>query len=204
MQQNTFLPIFRFITAGVVITAVIAQLAYGINHDPNYSVANFFSFFTIESNILGALAFIVAGWAALKGKSSLKLDLLRGAATLYMAITGVVYVLLLSNIDVQTPLPWVNLVLHYLFPIVMVVDWLIDSPKKGITFKSGLIWLVFPVLYGVYSLVRGAQTGWYPYPFLNADKLGYGEVAVNMAFVAAASVVMAGAVVGLARLADKR
>ena len=43
-----------------------------------------------------------------------------------------------------------------------------------------LLWvLAWAMLYLVYTMLRGAAVGWYPYPFLNpANVGGYGGVAV--------------------------
>jgi hypothetical protein len=38
---------------------------------------------------------------------------------------------------------------------------------------DALWWLAFPGVYFTYVLVRGALTGWYPYPFLDAGDLGF-------------------------------
>jgi hypothetical protein len=40
--------------------------------------------------------------------------------------------------------------------------------------------LVFPLLFAAYSLIRGAFSRWYPYPFLDAGNLGYGQAAANI------------------------
>jgi hypothetical protein len=40
-------------------------------------------------------------------------------------------------------------------------------------FRWSLIWLAYPVLYLVYSLVRGAFVDWYPYPFINPVTSGW-------------------------------
>ena len=75
-------------------------------------------------------------------RSSVWLSQLRGAATLYMAITGMIFSLLLSGADVQTPIPWVNSTLHYVFPLFIVIDWLVDRSVRPLSFKQGLIFLV--------------------------------------------------------------
>lgn len=200
MQRLQAIGLYRLVTTAVVAAAIITQLVYGIQTIDGFTVTNFFSFFTIESNIIGAVVLGVAGVAALQKRSIERLAYLRGAATLYMTITGIVYVLLLSNADVQTPLPWVNLVLHYIFPVVILVDWLLDNPARSIRFKKALVWLIFPLLYAAYSFVRGASTGWYPYPFLNVDAIGVHDVLVNCLFIAAGGVLAVGAIVGLAKL----
>ncbi|MEC5179728.1 Pr6Pr family membrane protein [Arthrobacter sp. CG_A4] len=84
----------------------------------------------------------------------------------YMTITGIVYSLLLSDVEVNTPIPWVNVVLHFTIPTVMVIDWLVDLPRIRVSLRESLIWLAFPLLYLVYSLLRGPIVGWYPHPFL--------------------------------------
>jgi len=57
--------------------------------------------------------------------------------------------------------------------------------------RIGLAWLLYPLAYLVYTLIRGAQVDWYPYPFLDVSRHGYGGVLLNCAvmlvgFVAAA------------------
>jgi hypothetical protein len=42
-----------------------------------------------------------------------------------------------------------------------------------------LIWLIFPILYFLYILLRGAISNAYPYPFLDVGKLGYDQAIVN-------------------------
>ena len=105
-------------------------------------------------------------------------DLVRGAAVVYMSVTGIVFTLLLSNTDVDTAIPWVNTVVHQLMPIVIVADWLLDPPADRLTTRQGLLWLTFPLAWLAYTLIRGSLTGLYPYPFLNPANGGYGSVAI--------------------------
>ena len=70
-----------------------------------------------------------------------------------------------------------NVVVHRLFPIVVIVDWLIDPPRTSISVRGSLVWLAFPLLWTGYTLVRGALVDWYPYPFLDPADGGYGTVA---------------------------
>ena len=62
-------------------------------------------------------------------------------------------------------------------PIVMVADWLVSPPRHGLTSRRALVWMIFPLAYCIYSLLRGPIVDWYPYPFLNPDSVGgYGGV----------------------------
>jgi len=179
MKQNQYIVAYRVGVSLLVLVAVWAQLLHGISSISGFHTANFFSFFTIQSNLLGALALLVASSYLSRGKTSAWADNLRGASAFFMLMTGVIYTLLLANADVQTPIPWVNFVLHYLFPIVMLLDWVLIPPKKLPTLRQSSLWLIYPVLYVVYSLIRGAVTGWYPYPFLSVSSLGLWQVILN-------------------------
>ena len=59
-------------------------------------------------------------------------------------------------------------------------DWVLFVPKGTIRWKSALIWLVYPLVYAVYSLIHGAVTGFYPYPFINVGEFGYDKIFLNM------------------------
>ena len=168
MNRRDFIAGYRLFFGVLAASAVIVQLAYGAQR--GWSTVNFFSFFTIESNIFAILVLLLS--TSFHGK---RWELIRGAATLYMTTTGLVYVFLLTGLEesLQTTLPWVNAVLHYITPVVMFLDWFVDRPKNYITFKTGLYWITFPLAYLAYSLIRGAITNWYPYPFLDPTKQGY-------------------------------
>jgi hypothetical protein len=115
-------------------------------------------------------------------------DALRTAVTLYMTITGVVFAVLLAGLQesLDTHIAWVNFVVHTLQPIVLVVDWLIDPPRHRLPWSVAAAWLAFPVAWFAYTLVRGAQVGWYPYPFVDVGEHGYGRVLVNAVVLAVA------------------
>jgi hypothetical protein len=183
---------------GVLITRVlrVAGAALGIaalaaaNSERTGSVANFLSFFTIESNILTVVVLLVGG--ALDPRST-RWAYFRGAVTLYMVITGIVYAALLSDIPVGLSSPWINRALHQILPLVVLVDWLFRPPWPRVSAGRALAWLAFPLAYFAYSLIRGPFADWYPYPFLDPRPHGYDHVvgyalvlAVGMAVLALA------------------
>lgn len=182
---------YRLAVAAVVLVAVGAQFATAAA--ANYSAANFFSFFTIQSNLIGAASFIVAALTPRRSRQSFGLSLFRGAATLYMAITGVVFSLLLRGLEesLQTTVPWINTVLHYLFPLIIVIDWLLDRTVRGLRTRDGLLFLVYPIAYLAYSLIRGPIVDWYPYPFIDPRPTGYGQVVLGALVVAVVAVLAA-------------
>ncbi len=167
-----------------VLTLVALGVQLSVTIDHRLSVVNFFSFFTNLSNIFGAVVLV---YLAIRPGTG---DSVRGAATTYLAITGIVYNLLLRGEDLGVLKPWINVVLHVVMPIVMLLDWLLDPPGRPIPLRRALWWLAFPLVYVGYSLIRGAVVAWYPYPFLNpahpggyARVFGFG-VGIALAFVA--------------------
>lgn len=163
-------------TIGLV--AIVSQLFGSIA--AGRDIANFFSFFTIQSNVLAALLLISIGLYIVRGGKGKSIAYIRGAITLYMTMTGIIYAVLLSGNEValQTTIPWVNVVLHYALPVVVFTDWMLFPPKRKVEFRKALWWLAFPIAYLIYSLVRGSYTGWYPYPFINPAAHGWEYVLV--------------------------
>ena len=177
MKQNkNFLVGYR-IGSGLLGLVAVATEIIALVHRGIFRADNFFSFFTIESNIFAAIILLISAFFGTR--SSPTFMLWRGAATLYMAITGIVFSVLLSGLEaaVLTAVPWDNIVLHYIMPVAVFIDWLFDRQSSRPAFRQCLVWLVFPIIFVAYSLVRGHVTGWYPYPFLNPAEHGYTGVA---------------------------
>jgi hypothetical protein len=185
---------------GLLALAAIATQAISLSSLGIFNPGNFFSFFTILSNLIAAAVLLVAV-ARWRSERSRRLDLVRGGAVVYMAVTGIVYSLLLRGADVDTALVWVNVVVHYLMPVVMVADWLIDPPAERITYGQGLLWLSFPFVWTIYTLIRGAIVTWYPYPFLDPTNGGYATVAL---YSLAILVVMFAVCIGVVALGNAR
>ena len=166
--------------------------------DSSFQQANFFSFFTIQSNILAVAALFLLVLVPRSGRTAL-VDGARSAAVLYMAITGVVFALLLSGLqeDLQTTIPWVDFVVHKLMPIVLVADWLIDPPRNRLPRWTVLAWLAYPLAWVAYTLARGAVVDWYPNPFVDVTGLGYGGVLGRSVLLAAGSALAGAALLWL-------
>ena len=103
---------------------------------------------------------------------------------MYILVVGLVYFFVLRNIaDLQGWDSVANAILHYAIPILYVLYWLLFVEKAGLKWSYSFNWLIYPAVYFVYSLIRGEITKWYPYPFLNAGKLGYTDVLKNSAVI---------------------
>ena len=87
-------------------------------------------------------------------------------------------IVLLSDVDVQLQVNWAEFTLHKLFPVVVVLDWIVDPPRVPLGLRDAVVWLVYPIAWTAVTMVRGAVDGWYPYPFLDPANGGYVSVAV--------------------------
>ncbi len=188
MDRRAVISTYRIGFAVATIAAIAAQAA-DLNARGVFNAANFFSYFTIQSNLIAVAVFLV-GVAWWRTTPSMAWELVRGAAVLVMTVTFVVFALLLADTDVDTALPWVNTVVHQIMPIAVIVDWLIDPPDRRISLRQSLRWLTYPLLWTGYTLVRGQSAGWYPYPFLDPADGGYGSVALYIVAILAFGVAL--------------
>ncbi len=192
----------RIAFAVLAAVAITYQLARLQGHPTFRGEGNFFSFFTIQSNILAATMLVLTAIVPRDDRTRL-FEIVRGAATFSIAITGVVFALLLSGLQEQldTHNAFANAVVHYVVPAAAVVDWLLDPPRLRLGAKAALAWLAYPLVWFGYTLVRGAAVDWYPYPFVDVHEHGYGGVFLRgVAFLAA----FAAGALAFARLARRR
>ncbi len=202
MTETSVLPrVLRAAFAALAVAAIVDTLSVSLD-SPTFSPVNFFSYFTIEANLAGIVVLGIGALALPVGRS---FDAVRGAVTLYLVMTGIIYAALLSNVGVGLAAPWTNTVLHRVMPAVVLVDWLLLPPRRRISYRVGLSWLAFPLVYFAYSLIRGPSAHWYPYPFLDPDHHGgYGRVALYAVVLAVGIAVLALAVVWAGEALRKR
>lgn len=197
---------YRAALALLTLFAIGAQVT-DLTDKGTFTSANFFSYFTIQTNLLGAAVFL---FMAVRGNRPRPagIESVRGASVTYLMVVLVTFALLLSGSDVDLAIPWVDTILHRVFPVVVLADWLIDPPRCALTLRHALVWTVYPLVYTAYSLVRGGLVGWYPYPFLNPANGGYGSVAAHVAGISAFALLVGVAVVWVgnvrARVAESR
>ena len=184
----------RAAIVALVLVAMVVQAMVLVRHG-TFNPTRFFAFFTIQSNLLGVAAFI---WLIARRNSerSHGIEWFRGAVAVYLAVTFLVVVFLLSDVDVHLQLGWVDVVLHKIFPIVVILDWIVDPPRRQVSRRSALLWLAYPLIWLGLTLARGAADGWYPYPFLY-PALGGLQVAATVAAIMVVFMVIAVIVVAV-------
>lgn len=185
----------RFKRAGVAVLAAFGwvalvlqlilhiQVANGLGLSLTEALIRFFSYFTIQINILAALVLTAF---ALKASSDewLVHPFVRSAIAVYIAMVGITYHTLLRHLWDPQGAQWVaDMSLHTVMPAFYLMFWLACVRKAGLRWYDPLLWLIYPLFYLAFVLVRGRVSGFYPYPFIDAGALGYAGVAVNTAWL---------------------
>ena len=152
---------------------------YSHTHDLLASLWAVARFFTILSNLALAIAMTVIALGRRVSATTL------GGLTLALLLVGVVYATLLKGLH---PLSGLALAADYLLhdaaPVLAALYWLLFVPRGRVGWRAPWLWLLFPVAYFAYVLVRGRIDGRYPYPFIDVAKLGWQQVALNSAGIA--------------------
>ena len=147
------------------------------------------SFFTIQSNILMSGRRHHPGHRPVPRRTVLAGASARRAARHHHH--GLVFDLVL--IHYVDPTGWqlvATIGFHYIAPWATVLGWLLFGPRPRID-RSTIAWaFVWPLAWIAYTFVRGALVDWYPYPFLDVAKVGYGEALGATAVVLAVAVVL--------------
>ena len=179
--------VLRLAGAAAIVAAIVAQLARSIDNtldaggDVGFVLQNFFSFFTIESNVLAVISLAVGAVLVATGRAETAgFTVFRLIAVTYMTVTFIVYNLLLRGIELpqgQT-VPWSNEILHVVGPLLVVADWLLAPGRTRLEWKRVWAVVIFPIVWAAYTLIRGPIVGWYPYPFLNPENSDNGYLSV--------------------------
>lgn len=196
LERRQVLAIVRGASALLVLFSIGFQGFTLAGGPGGFDPTRFFAFFTILSNLFGAVLFL---YLALRWRAprSATLDVMRGASVVYLTVTFIVVILLLSGADLQVAVPWVDFVVHKVFPVIVVLDWLVDPPAVRITPRHIGWWFVYPIVWVTLTLIRGAADGWYPYPFLNPANGGYGSVAFYFVAILVGFFVISAAVMAI-------
>lgn len=162
--------IARAAFAVLALVAIIAQFTRSFD-DPFLGAGNFPFLFTYQSNFVAALVLLAGAWRLWDNQvDTVKWDLLRGAVVTWMATTGIVHATLPTSSNdtgISYNYAWASDFLHQVMPLVLVLDWLLKSPRHRLAFRQALLWTVYPLAFAAFSLVRGPLVDWYPYPFLD-------------------------------------
>jgi hypothetical protein len=197
MISQPVLRIVRALSIVLVLVAIVAQ-ARVLADNGAFDATRFFAYFTIQSNLIGVAAF---AWLVARpdGPRSRAVELLRAGAAVYLTVTFFVVIVLLPGVDVGLQLGWVDVVLHKIFPILVVLDWLLDPPRTRLAMRDIGVLIVYPLIWTALTMIRGAvdPAHWYPYPFLNPENGGYGQVLVTAVAITIGFIAISAAIIWL-------
>jgi hypothetical protein len=199
-----------YLAIGAVIGwfAVAAQLYLHIIYRSTSvpeAVFRFFSYYTILTNILVAVCFSVV---LMKPESGLgkffSLPKVLTAVAAYIVFVGIAYYLLLRPPSAPDRLQSVvNALLHSFIPLYFILYWMRFVSKTALEWKDVFRWVIYPVSYLLYVLIRGAFSGFYPYPFLSVSNIGYRHVILNNIGLITAFLILSLSFVGIGKLMSR-
>ncbi|TXN31971.1 Pr6Pr family membrane protein [Lacisediminihabitans profunda] len=197
----------RLVLGLLVLSAIITQITDELLHDA-FKPGEYFAYFTIESSLINVVVLLVAGVLAVRGRAETELlTSVRVAVLSYAVITAAVYNVLLRNIPSTGyhGVQWPNEVMHVWVPILIVIDWLFAPGRSRVGWVR--LWLVvsYPLAWLAFTMLRGAVTGWYPYPFLEpGGPGGILSVLVYVLGISAFILVVASAAIVIGRVDARR
>lgn len=167
-------------------------------------VLRFLSFFTIQCNVLVAL--VLTAFALREKHSEWTVHPFeRSAIASYIVVVAAVYVVSLRDLWAPQGAQWLaDVLLHYVMPLGYLAFWLFTMHKAGLRWYDPLLWLIYPLFYLGFVLVHGRWTGFYPYPFIDVRRIGYGEMAENAIGILLVFLASGVAILAVSRLLARR
>lgn len=159
---------------------------------------NILWFYTILSNLACLIYILMCQvktinlWNSTDAFSTTAFPRFKGAITLCITVTFLIYhFLLVPNAFAMDPefsiYSLSNILVHYVIPIMIILDWLLFDVKGRVQIFDPLMWLSLPLIYFVVMTLRGKIVGTiliaeskYPYFFMDFDVLGFWVVLRNV------------------------
>ncbi|RWZ52641.1 hypothetical protein ELQ90_01440 [Labedella phragmitis] len=214
--------IVRGAVAVAIVAAIVGQLVTSITFwstgKPDLlgtTLGNFFSFFTIQSNLAAAVTLAIGAVVVLRerGQDPRWFAILLTSVTTYMVTTGIVYNVLLRGIELDSGLtqPWSNEIVHAIAPAYLLIDRLVAPGVRALPAKTIGVVVIFPLAWAAYTLLRAplvtspstGTAGWYPYPFLDPRLSDNGYLSVAF-YVVLIAIVIAAVGLGILWLSRRR
>ena len=184
-----------------VITQLYLMMKNRVLSAPETAL-RFFDFFTIDTNIIVALCFtyIFFGSKSRWGRFFSRASTIT-AITVYITIVGIVYnVVLRSTWNPYGMQKIVDELLHSVIPALFILFWLFFTPIEQLKWKNAFPWLIYPIIYMIYAMIFGAVTKFFPYPFVNANEIGYNKAVLNAGAVLLVIFLLSLALIGTGKL----
>jgi hypothetical protein len=162
------------------------------------------TFFTVLTNLMMAVCYVAAAtkWSWLEWWDR---PFARGLTAGSIAMVSIYYIFFLAGIETLTGINQVlNIYMHYVAPWLFVLWWALTPEHGSLRFADIPKMLLYPLAYLIVVLIRGAVVHEYPYPILDVDRFGYGQVAIGCAGMLAGFVALYAVTIGIDRLLARR
>ncbi len=182
----------------IALAAVFGQYAI-LTANPEFPDAlsriwHLMKFFTILTNLLVGIVMALIALNRHPGNGVL------AGFVVSIVMVGAIYHALLAP---PTPLPgwdyWTDIGYHTLVPIGSALWWLIWG-GKALHIRQVPFWLLWPLGYCLFALLRDLAEGNYPYFFLDVGRFGALRIALNIVGLVAVFALAGLVIVLLARL----
>ncbi|RWD71907.1 Pr6Pr family membrane protein [Mesorhizobium sp.] len=145
------------------------------------------SFFTILTNIAAVMVHASllspTGYAWLPAFAGQRM---RAGVAVSITLVFIVYATVLAGLwQPQGLFLLCDILLHYVTPLIFVLWWLIAGADGSTRWRDISWWMIYPLAYLAYALIRAPFAGEVPYPFLDVAKNGAASVAVSAVGVTA-------------------
>ena len=199
-----FYRIFLAVLAVLAWFALAAQLYIIMRYrtaSVGATLVQYFSYYTILTNIM--IAWVCTVLFIRREDTSGRKKVLT-AILVYILTVGLTYNLILRSLWKPEGLQLLaDNLLHSIIPVLYLVFWLIFVKKHTLQWNNFLPWLIYPLLYLIYVMIRGAIFGVYPYPFIDVAQIGYPKALLNAVMVTGVIVIFSLLSVGYTKFFKK-
>ena len=142
IRNNTIALIFRVVFIIACGAGLVMKLIYS-----SFSLATVMSDFALIANALALIYFAYL----IVARPNYERGVIRGAVTIYMLVTFVVYYFIHFGVDANPlfSLSLAGYLLYFASPIMAVLDYLLFCKKGWFTPYSPLIWTILPVIFNL-------------------------------------------------------
>jgi hypothetical protein len=208
-MQNSLRKCITLLGAALAWFALLSEFALSIaNRKAGLAeaIVQFFSYFTILTNLSVAIY-----WSSLLARKSSRVKRFMErpgvitAIAVYISVVCLVYQTVLRQLAQLSGLRMItDPLLHLVIPVLFVTYWFLYEEKSKLTLSKIPKWLIYPLLYLFYTLLRGHFSGTYPYPFFDLPTLGVLKFALNSLALLSLFVLLSVALVGISKAMSRK
>ena len=189
IKSQTLSMIFKFIIFICAFVSILIECGF-VNSIWSFNKLYYYGLF---STTICALYFLLAGINTFKTSKTYK-PLIKGMVIILSMVNMFVFHFLLSNnYNKEEIFKVSNILIHYVIPIMTLLDWLLFDEKGKYNKLSSLKFVILPNIYFILIIIISklfnpifnefGTSSNYPYHFIDIDVIGFSEVIKNVIFL---------------------